>query len=181
MTAEVIKISKVDHLRWIGIAPFAQYQSKMYPIELIQEVIDQLSLTKKYKIFLFGGGQHETAVLNELSSQFENVISVSGKMKLHDELNLISHLDCMVSMDSANAHLAAMQGVKTITIWGGTHPYAGFAPYNQPSETMILPDLSNYPNIPCSIYGNKVCKGYENIMHSISPDEVVQKVIDIAS
>jgi ADP-heptose:LPS heptosyltransferase len=28
--------------------------------------------------------------------------------------------------DSQNAHIAAMLGVKVITLWGATHPYAGF-------------------------------------------------------
>jgi ADP-heptose:LPS heptosyltransferase len=31
----------------------------------------------------------------------------------------------MVSMDSGNAHIAAMLGVK-VTLWGATHPYAVF-------------------------------------------------------
>ena len=53
----------------------------------------------------------------------------------------------MVSMDSANSHLAAMQGVKTITLWGITHPFAGFVPFNQPIEHILLPDLDKYPNI----------------------------------
>jgi ADP-heptose:LPS heptosyltransferase len=179
LSEEIIRISKTDHLKWIGIAPFAQYQSKMYPLDLIEEVIEKLSSTKQYKIFLFGGGENEITTLNEVSSKFKNTLNVAGEMKLKDELNLISHLDCMVSMDSANSHLAAMQGIKTITIWGITHPYAGFAPFNQPHKNMILPDLSNYPNIPCSIYGNKVCEGYEKIMDSISPEKVVKKIVEI--
>ena len=85
----------------------------------------------------------------------------------------------MVSMDSANSHLAVMQNVKTITLWGITHPYAGFAPFNQPEKNMLLPDLEKYPNIPCSIYGNIVCDGYEDVMRSISPEKVVQKIKSI--
>ncbi|HFS66588.1 MAG TPA: ADP-heptose--LPS heptosyltransferase RfaF, partial [Flavobacteriia bacterium] len=40
----------------------------------------------------------------------------------------------------------------------------------------ILPDLKKYPKIPCSIYGNKVCDGYENVMRSILPDKIIEKI-----
>ena len=169
---------KEKDIKWLGIAPFAQYQSKMYPLDLIEKVISGLVDLKQFRLFLFGGGKKELEILENLSLKFDNVTNVAGKVKLKDELNLIAHLDCMVSMDSANSHLSAMQGVQTITLWGVTHPYAGFAPFNQPFEQMILPDLTMYPNIPCSIYGNKVCKGYEDIMRSIPPEKVIDKIIN---
>jgi ADP-heptose:LPS heptosyltransferase len=177
LSSEVQKIVLQDQLKWIGIAPFAQYESKIYPLDLIEDVISKLTATNQYKIFLFGGGEKEINILDSLESNHQNTISIAGKLSLTDELNLIANLDCMVSMDSANAHLAAMQNVKTIMLWGITHPYAGFAPFNQPKENMLLPDLNKYPNIPCSIYGNKICDGYEDVMRSISPEKVIEKII----
>ncbi len=175
-----VEAGRVRDGKWIGIAPFAQYQSKMYPLDLIEVIISKLTSTNQYKIFLFGGGEKEINILSNLEVKYQNTISIAGKLSLTDELNLIANLDCMVSMDSANAHLAAMQNVKTITLWGITHPYAGFAPFNQPKENMLLPDVEKYPNIPCSIYGNAVCDGYEDIMRSISPERVVEKILDLA-
>ena len=67
-------------------------------------------------------------------------VLVAGKLSFSEELDTISNLDCMISMDSGNAHLAAMYGVKVITIWGVTHPFAGFAPFHQPKEYSLLPD-----------------------------------------
>jgi len=177
LSSEVLKIIPQDKLKWIGIAPFAQYQSKMYPLDLIEEVISKLTATNLYKIFLFGGGEKEINILNNLENK--HTISVAGKLNLTDELDLIANLNCMLSMDSANSHLAAMQNVKTITLWGITHPYAGFAPFNQPKENMLLPDLEKYPNIPCSIYGNHICDGYEDVMRSISPEKVIKKILEI--
>ena len=167
---------KEKDIKWIGLAPFAKYQSKMYPLDLIEEVISGLVDLKQFRLFLFGAGKNEIDILDKLSSKFDNVTNVAGNVKLKEELNLIAHLDCMVSMDSANAHLSAMQGIQTITLWGVTHPYAGFAPFNQPFEQMILPDLEMYPNIPCSVYGNKVCKGYEDIMRTIAPKKVIDRI-----
>ena len=177
LSSEVLKIVSPDHRKWIGIAPFAQYKSKMYPLDLIEEVVSILNKSGEYKFFLFGGGDNEVAVLDALAHKFDNVISIAGKLLLSEELSLISNLDCMVSMDSGNSHLAAIQGVKTITIWGITHPFAGFAPFNQPEDHFVLPDLGKYPNIPCSVYGNKVCPGYENVMRSIQPNEIIEKIV----
>jgi ADP-heptose:LPS heptosyltransferase len=165
-----------ENVKLIGIAPFAQYESKMYPLDLMTEIIAEISKNNTYKILLFGGGQKEVEVLQNLADKFENTFCLAGILNFSDELRVISNLDCMISMDSGNAHLAAMFGVKTITIWGVTHPFTGFYPFYQPMDFAILPDLKKYPNIPCSIYGNKVCDGYEDVMRSIEPKEVVEKI-----
>ena len=160
----------------IGIAPFAQYESKIYPIDLMQKVIYELNLNSDYKILLFGGGQKEINILNSFSENNQNVAVVAGKIKFGDELKLISNLDVMLSMDSGNAHLAAMLGINVITLWGATHPYAGFAPFNQPSENSLVPDRTQYPLLPTSVYGNKKIDGYQDVMRSISVEHVVAKL-----
>jgi ADP-heptose:LPS heptosyltransferase len=164
---------------WIGIAPFAQYESKVYPLDLMQKVIDELAKNTNNKLFLFGGGKEETEKLNTLAKQRENCIVVAGKIKLNQELQLISNLDVMLSMDSGNAHIAAMLGTKVITIWGATHPFAGFAPFNQPLENCITADRNQYPLLPTSVYGNKEVEGYKDVMRSISPETVVEKINNI--
>ena len=171
----IIKSGKII----IGIAPFAQYESKMYPLDLMEEVIKELSNNFKYQVLFFGGGQKEIKILNSFEEKYKNSISLAGKLNLEEELVLISNLDCMVSMDSANAHLAAIQGVKTITLWGVTHPFAGFYPFQQPMKNALLPDLQKYPKIPCSVYGNKVCDGYKDIMRTIKPDQVIKKIEEV--
>ena len=165
---------------WIGIAPFAAFKGKVYPLQLMEEVIKEMA-SKGFKIFLFGGGKHEIKILNTIENTYKNVINLAGQLSFKDELEVISKLDLMVSMDSGNAHLAAMQQVKTITLWGVTHPYAGFAPFHQPDDYCLISDLEKYPKIPCSIYGNKVINGYENVMETISPDRVIEKIMSVLS
>lgn len=164
---------------WIGIAPFAQYDSKVYPQDLMQEVIDKLGSDTNNKIFLFGGGNKEIEILNSFAKGKENTINVAGKLKLPQELDLISNLDVMLSMDSGNAHIAAMLGIKVITLWGATHPYAGFAPFHQPLENCLTSDRKKYPMLPTSVYGNKKVAGYEDAMRTISPETVVEKTLSI--
>ena len=181
LTKEALNITGEKATKWIGIAPFAQYNSKMYPLDLMEQAILELSKKENLTILLFGGGKNEVEILEKIATKYPNTINVAGKIKLAEELNLISNLDSMISMDSGNAHFSAMLGINTLTIWGITHPYTGFAPFNQPFENAILPDLEKYPNIPCSIYGNKVCKGYNNVMRSITPEKVVQKILESIS
>ncbi len=177
LNTKVTSITNEKKLHWIGIAPFAAFNPKMYPIDLMKTVI--LELSKNHTVFLFGGGQSEIKILSEIAQQNTDCISVAGTLNLKEELNLIAHLDCMLAMDSGNAHFAAMQQVATITLWGGTHPFAGFAPFNQPADYCLLPDLEKFPNIPSSIYGNKICEGYEDVMRTISPTTVIQKVEEV--
>ena len=110
-----------------------------------------------------------------MAKGLSNVISAVGKLSFEEELDLVSNLKLMISMDSGNGHLAAMYGVKVITIWGVTHPYAGFAPFGQPNDYWLLPDRSKFPRIPTSIYGNKYPDGYEKAAASIPPQEIINK------
>jgi len=168
-----------DTQKWIGIAPFAKHQGKIYPLDNLTKVISKLNDTNNYKIILFGGGKEEINTLSVIDKTFENVLSIAGKLPFSEELHLISNLDLMLSMDSGNGHLAAMYKVPVVTIWGVTHPYAGFAPYAQPASNGLLSDLKKYPKIPTSIYGNKVPEGYEHVMKSISPQAILDKIIEV--
>lgn len=176
LSAEILKITAEKTQNWIGIAPFAQYDSKVYPQDLMQEVIDKLGENNNNKIFLFGGGNKEIEILNQFASGKENVITIAGKLKFEEELKLISNLDVMLSMDSGNSHIAAMLGIKVITLWGATHPYAGFLAFNQALDSALVSDREKYPLLPTSVYGNKKVEGYEDAMRSISVGSVVEKI-----
>lgn len=174
---DVLALTGIKDRKWIGIAPFAQHQPKVYPLDLLKEVVDELSKHQKVKIFMFGAPS-EAATLNQFSTG-ENIIVTAGKISLKQELQLISALDVMLSMDSANGHLAAMYGVNVVTLWGATHPFGGFAPYRQPLHHSITADRELYPMIPTSMYGNKIVPGYEDAMRTISPETIVEKVLSL--
>lgn len=163
----------------IGIAPFAQYDSKVYPLDLMKEVIDTLAQNQEHTILLFGGGQNEKEQLQNLAGDKNNVINMAGKIPFQEELDLISNLDVMLSMDSGNAHIAAMLGVPVVTLWGATHPYAGFLPFNQTLDNALVSDRNQYPQLPTSVYGNKKVAGYENAMRTILPEQVVTRIVEV--
>ena len=96
------------------------------------------------------------------------------------ELILMSHLDVMVSMDSANMHLASLVNTPVVSIWGATHPYCGFMGYGQKAENAL--QIENLECRPCSVFGNKPClHGDYRCLIRITPEMVVQKVMDVCA
>ena len=165
----------------IGIAPFAAHEGKIYPPQLMQQVIEQL--TKKYpeaNIFLFGKGEREDKQFTEWCSLYKQCVYVKQHLEtIKQELILMSHLDVMLSMDSANMHLASLVATPVVSVWGATHPYAGFMGWNQGTENAIQVPL---PCRPCSIYGQKPCRrGDYACMNRIAPSTIVEHVVQIIS
>lgn len=163
----------------IGLAPFAQYPGKCYPDKELSSLLAALSTISDFQIFLFGGGKKEQEQLEKLAKPHPNICNTVGRLPFEQELALIAQMDCMVAMDSGNGHIAAMYHVPTITMWGVTHPSLGFSPFQQPETNSILSDSDRYPEIPTSVYGNKVPEGYETVMSSIAPNEVIAKIQEI--
>ncbi len=163
----------------IGIAPFAAHEGKQYPMDKIKKVIELLlEKDKEINIILFGGGKEEKKKLDELEKINRNrIVNVTGVFSLKEELQIISRLDKMLSMDSGNGHMAALFGVPVVTIWGATHPYAGFAPFGQPEKNQILPDIQKFPQLPTSIYGNKTFENFKQIWETIPEEKVVKSLL----
>ncbi|RYY54175.1 MAG: glycosyltransferase family 9 protein [Chitinophagaceae bacterium] len=161
----------------VGIAPFARHEPKMYPLDKMKQVAEGLAAAQGIQVILFGS-RAEAPVLETWVG--ENIYSVAGRISFHDELNLISQLDLMVSMDSANMHLASMYSVPVISIWGGTHPYLGFYGWRQPMANAIQLDL---PCRPSSVFGNKPCPvhGERGCMQGISPAAVTAQCLEVIS
>ena len=161
--------------KWIGIAPFAAHKGKIYPLEKMERVIELLlEREPNCRIFLFGGGAEERELLTQWESRHDRcTCALLGS--LYNELVLMSHLDTMVSMDSANMHLASLTGTRVVSVWGATHPFAGFMGWNQSPADAVQTTL---PCRPCSIFGNKPClHGDYPCLNSITPEEIVERVL----
>jgi ADP-heptose:LPS heptosyltransferase len=160
--------------RWIGIAPFAKHRGKIYPVDEMEKVVEHLTKQPDTSLFFFGGGKYEEAVLSQWEYQWPNTYCVAGRGTLLLELELISRLDVLVCMDSANMHFASLTGTKAVSIWGATHPYAGFYDYRQPENLAVQVDL---PCRPCSIYGNKPCHRNDYAcLKQITPERIIEKI-----
>lgn len=180
-----IDLALLNHLvgektgRWIGIAPFAKHRGKAYPLDRMEQIVKQLAKHTDTKVFLFGGGDIEQETLERWADEAPTIVNTAGKYGLNVELMLISRMDLLVSMDSANMHFASLAGTRVLSVWGATHPYAGFYGYNQRPDDTVQTDL---PCRPCSIFGNKPCyRGDWACMETITPDTILNKIEDILS
>lgn len=158
----------------IGIAPFAQHKGKMYSIEKMKSAAKMLAYKADCKILFFGGGPEEQAQLSAWEAEMPGTYNVSGRFKLGEELSIISNLSLMISMDSANMHLASMYGVPVVSIWGATHPFAGFLGWAQNIDLAVQRELFCRP---CSVFGNKPCYRQNWECMDIAPEVIVEKVL----
>ena len=163
--------------KWIGIAPFAAHTTKQYPLDLMQQVV--AFLQQEHQVILFGFGAEEHAQLDIWANAYPNVANATGVYDFGAELRLIAQLDLMISMDSANGHLAANYNVPVLTLWGSTHPCLGFTAFGQPEQHSLTPDLTAYPLLPTSVYGNKKVKSCQDAMRSIAPKAVIELALEM--
>lgn len=172
--ADAIKSGK----KCIGIAPFAQYERKTYPNQKMQEVLRLLAQHKDLELFLLGG-KSDAERLRQWAAENNRLQVVAGTMPFAEELDFIAHLHLVVSMDSANMHLASLFGVPVVSIWGATHPYAGFYGWGQPLQNAVQIDLACRP---CSVFGNKPGPRTDlACMQGIAPLVVYEKIMQVLS
>lgn len=164
-----------DTTKWIGISPFAQHLQKVYPLHKLEEVLLALA-NHGHQLFIFGGSAEEAQIAEGWASKHQNITTLVRKMKLTEELKFISNLDLMLSMDSSGMHLASIKNIPVVSVWGATHPYAGFLGYGQSISDAVQTDLYCRP---CSVYGNVPCyRGDFACMNNLAPQTVVDKVLN---
>ncbi|MDR3133191.1 MAG: glycosyltransferase family 9 protein [Prevotellaceae bacterium] len=157
----------------IGIAPFAKHRGKIYPLEQMEQVVAHFALARGTTVFLFGSAS-DSSILEQWEYRYFNVRTVAGRFSLYDELALMQQLSVMITMDSANMHLASFVGTPVVSVWGATHPYAGFYGWRQSPDNAIGAAL---PCRPCAVFGNKPCRwGNYLCLRSIKPKQIIDAV-----
>lgn len=158
----------------IGIAPFSRHKLKMWPQDYMLKLLALISESRRCKLFLFCG-KEEAEMAGAYLNSFPGIVNMAGT-DLAGELALMSKLDLMISMDSSNMHMAALCGTKVISIWGGTDPMAGFAPWMQPDNYAIRIPVEELDCRPCTIYGKgKTHNGFA-CMNRLTPEVVYARM-----
>lgn len=164
---------KAEGEYWLALAPFAAHEGKMYPLQLMDKVVKLFAARRDVRIFLFGFGEKEEGAIDILREGCvdKTVNMARSRLGLSAELALLSHCDAMLSMDSANMHLASLVGLRTVSVWGATHPFAGFYGAGQDPADAVQTDM---PCRPCSIFGNKPCRRGDHVcLRKIPPEKIV--------
>lgn len=175
--ADFAKVSgpKQEGEHWLAVAPFAKHKGKIYPLEQLERVIEFYDRRPGQKIFIFGFGGEETASIARLAERFKSVVNMAAaNIGIPSELSLLSHCDVMLSMDSANMHMASLVGLRAVSIWGATHPYTGFLGWHQHSRDVVQLDMTCRP---CSVFGDKPCyRGDYHCLAGITPKMIIDRI-----
>lgn len=162
---------------WLAIAPFAKHRGKIYPLELLDKVVEHFNGKAGERIFVFGFGKNEEEAIESMARRYPSVVNMAkARLGLPGELALLSHCDVMLSMDSFNMHLASLVGLRTVSVWGATHPYTGFLGRGQKDEDTVQLDMTCRP---CSVFGDKPCfRGDYHCLWGITPRSIIEKIED---
>lgn len=165
--------------KWIGIAPFANHRSKIWPGEYTQQLIGLLSANESLHFFFFGGGKDEIEFFEQVTSRFPDRCSrVAGVLKIEEEIALLSQIDLMVCVDSSNMHLAVLSGTPLLALWGGTHPDVGFGPWQYDPSVILQISREELPCRPCSVYGRETCLRNDfACLYRLTPELVSREVL----
>lgn len=160
----------------IGIAPFARYMTKTYPPKLMEKVARMLT-DKGITVTLFGARGREEQILKGWVERNPALRLAAGKFSIEDELREMSRLRAMITMDSANMHMASLVGTPVVSVWGSTIPQCGFMGWRQKTENAVWLDLECQP---CSVAGLESCPiGHYACLERIDPQTIVDKVLEI--
>lgn len=162
----------------VGVAPFARYDNKMYPPEMMRRVAEMLA-AQGVRVYLFAGRGHEAKEMDWWAREIPGCESVAGRFDIAEEMAMMSKMKLMVSMDSANQHLASLVGTPVLTLWGSTSPACGFMAYRQSPHLQLLSGIDCQP---CTIAGSKVChRGDMACMRKLTEKTVVDRIISFIS
>lgn len=158
----------------IGFAPFSAHRGKTYPEELSRRTVALLSERFDH-VFIHSGGGAEADFAAEIERLHPNVTALHGRLAgLGEEMDLISNLDCVVSMDSLVMHMASLTATPVVSVWGATHPAVGFFGYGCSAEGILQADMKCRP---CSVYGNRRCRyGDYRCLYAVTPEMIADRV-----
>jgi ADP-heptose:LPS heptosyltransferase len=166
-----------DETAPIGFAPCASTPEKTWIEEHSIALIEQM-LNLGYTLRLFGSAE-ELKQLRTRLPEHKKLEWSDPRLGLGAEWRSMDELRGMIAMDSANLHLASLRGLQTLSVWGSTHPDAGFAPVGA-NHRFVQIDESQLDCRPCSIFGNVSCARHDRAcLLWIKPESVLAEVVDL--
>lgn len=153
----------------VGIHPYASQACKLWPEENWRKVVAAL-LARGIRVVAFSAPAERSSLaklLGELSGRVELMTGT-----LEEFFDAVRSVDILVGVDSVAVHIAHSQGVRAITINGGTPPGLWATPSGR-----MLADSGGCASYPC--FNVAPCRGrpHENAcVRSISPSAVLAAI-----
>jgi ADP-heptose:LPS heptosyltransferase len=148
---------------YVAFAPFAKHATKMLPLNQSSQLI--AALTSSHTVFLLGGNE-DRSNMETLTEKHVRTFMIND-LSFIQQVGLMQRMDAVITMDSANMHLAAIQQVPVVSLWGATHPCFGFNGI-QTDPNGIVETYVTLPCRPCSVFGNKPCTNKQHPMQCMT-------------
>jgi heptosyltransferase-2 len=148
----------------VVLAPGSVWPTKRWPMERFRALAERL-VQSGHRVVVIGDASTHGGV-----GEHERIADLSGRTTLREAAALIACARAVVANDSAPLHLASLQGIPVVGIFGPTIPEFGFAPYG-PGSTVVQ---VRQPCTPCSIHGTQKCPiGTHRCMTDVTPQMVL--------
>ena len=162
-----------NNKRYAAIAPGSVWNTKIYPVEYMEEI--SRFLAGKFDMVFLIGGEKDRKICEELEAKsVRNVKSAAGNFSLIESTEFLRRMDILISNDSAPAHLGMIADIPVLMLYCSTVPDFGFYPYNKKSYFLSFNDLFCKP---CGIHGFNECPlGNFACGFGLKPETVISKI-----
>jgi len=136
----------------IGMHVGSNAVSRMWPIENFSELCDLIHKRTDATIVLFGGENEEpiNKCVIDLVSKKDRIISVAGNFSLTEFFYIVKKVDYFIGNNSGPVHVAGIQGISTLVIFGGRHPSSEWMPIGHTISIERIPQCSPCYDYECS-------------------------------
>lgn len=156
---------------YIVLAPGTVWPTKQWPLEYVNDLAQQLA-GQNYRVIVVG----DASVRDKIATH-ENICDLAGRASLRQAAAVIAGASVVVANDSAPLHIASLQGVPVVGVFGPTVREFGFGPFGPHAHIVERTDLACRP---CSNHGSMRCPIRTHVcMRSITPQQVRDTVIDL--
>lgn len=166
--------SKKSKTGQVCLFPGSVWATKRWTEEGFTEVARHL-VQKGFKVLLLGGPD-ERSLCDSIAKQVPEVEVFAGKLSIQQSIDKVGESELVIANDSAATHMAALQSVKALTLFGPTTLDLGFRPWSDLARVVQI-DLDCRP---CGAHGHQQCPlGHHHCMKWIKPEVVIQQALTI--
>jgi heptosyltransferase-2 len=155
----------------VVLAPATVWPTKQWPVTRMRDLAARC-LHEGLQVCVIGD-----ASVSGMMNGLHGLKDLTGRTTLGQAASVIAAADAVVANDSAPVHLASLQNVGVVAIFGPTVPEFGFGPLGSRARVVQLDDLDCRP---CSAHGGSRCPlGTHACMTGISVDAVFETLQSI--
>ena len=179
------RLRKLNISQFLIFHPSAQYNYKIYPEILRNELLDLLNQLN-VPIIITGGNNIIDLTIKKTLPLLDNIVNWIGKTSIKEYIALSQLSEGYIGMDTLNMHIAAAQNKRVFAIFGPTK-LTMWSPWSNKLEISAKKDtpVQTYGNVtifqadmPCVACGMEGCNnsGKSECLGNIYPKQVFNEI-----